>query len=116
MTGYGLFIRNCGNVTITNCSYYHSATCNFTLQLGGGVGISYEVSNTGYTLELSHSNMTKCCSYGFGGGISLGTKSGFGSARLLFSHLVLLQNNASKGGGGLAYPFADGNANFVIAH
>ena len=66
MTGYGLYVLNCDNVIITNCSYYHSALCDSSqYQYGGGVGIVYDThqySNTGYTLELSHSNMTKCCS------------------------------------------------------
>ena len=67
MTGYGLFVLNCDNVIITNCSYYHSTVCNIPRDssqwCGGGVGIVYDTqySNTGYTLELSHSNMTKCC-------------------------------------------------------
>ena len=66
MTGYGLFVHNSDNVLITNCSYYHSALFNFDpfdphyyMQHGGGVGIVYDTqySNTGYTLELSHSNI-----------------------------------------------------------
>ena len=74
MTGYGLaFVHNCDKVIVTNCSYYHSSVCNISDVSGGGVGIVYntQYSNTGYTLELSYSNMTKCCSYGFGGGIDL---------------------------------------------
>ena len=111
MTGYGLFVHNCDNVIITNCSYYHSALCDnsdyqHAYYYGGGVGIVYDTqySNTGYTLELSHSNMTKCCSVlseiGGGGGIFLqvGTsllKSRFGPVRVVLSHLVLSQNSAS---------------------
>ena len=101
MTGYGLFVQNCDNVIITNCSYYHSALCNisdYEYAYGGGVGIVYDTqySNTGYTLELSHSNMTKCCSVlQGGGGISLQAKSRFGSVRLLLSHLVLSHNSVS---------------------
>ena len=107
MTGYGLLIYNSGNVLITNCSFYNSANCNFTLELGGGISIRYgDGSSTGtdYTLELSHSNMTKCCNSDYGGGIYLSIYSGFasGTARLLLSYLVLLQNKASIGGGGLA--------------
>ena len=101
MTGYGLFVHNCDKVIVTNCSYYHSSVCNISDVSGGGVGIVYntQYSNTGYTLELSYSNMTKCCSYGFGGGIDLDIQSKFGSARLLFSHLVLSHNKALYGGG-----------------
>ena len=54
-------------VIVTNCSYYHSTVCNISdSKYGGGVGIVYDTqySNTGYTLELSHSNMTKCCNHG----------------------------------------------------
>ena len=70
MTGYGLFVVNSDNVIITNCSYYHSTLCNIGDSSGGAVGIGYntQYSNTGYTLELSHSNMTKCCNEGGGGG------------------------------------------------
>ena len=103
MTGYGLLVHNCDNVIITNCSYYHSALCNnsdyqHAYYYGGGVGIVYDTqfSNTGYTLELSHSNMTKCCSViQGGGGIYLHAKSRFGSVRVHLSHLVLSQNSAS---------------------
>ena len=45
MTGYGLFVLNCDNVTITNCSYYHSTMCNISDSspiYGGGVGILYD--------------------------------------------------------------------------
>ena len=75
MTGYGLFVHNCGNAKVTNSSYYHSAMCKLHTY-GGGVGIKFETqySNTGYTLELSHSNMTKCCNHKLGGGLYLETK------------------------------------------
>ena len=60
-TGYGIFFRNSDNVKITNCSYYHT---KLSYRGSGGVGIEYnetqQYSNTGYTLELSHSNITKC--------------------------------------------------------
>ena len=107
MTGYGLYVRNCDNVIVTNCSYYHSAVCDITQgssQNGGAVGIVYDTqySNTGYTLELSHSNMTKCCSNVQGGGVSLQTRSGFGSATVVLSNLKLSQNSAKCGGGNLA--------------
>ena len=99
MTGYGLSVHNCDNVIITNCSYYHSALCDtYAIEYGGGVGIVYDTqcSNTGYTLELSHSNITNCCSGALiGGGISLQAQSRFGSVRVLLSHLVLSHNSAS---------------------
>ena len=102
MTGYGLFVHNCDNVSIYNCSYYHSALCDHgssQSQYGGGVGIVYDTqySNTGYTLELSHSNMTNCCSVstGSGGGIFLRAQHKFDSVRVLLSHLVLSQNSAT---------------------
>ena len=60
MTGYGLYVLNCDNVIVTNCSYYHSTVCNISdssNKYGGGVGIVYNIdtqySNTGYTLELT---------------------------------------------------------------
>ena len=101
ITGYGLFVLNCINVLITNCSYYHSnfGPFNPKFLFGGGVGIVYDTqySNTaGYTLELSHSNMTNCSNGGLlvfgGGGISLLAQSRFGSVRVLLSHLVLSYN------------------------
>ena len=119
MTGYGLIIYNSGNVIITNCSFYNSANCNFTLELGGGIGIEYDGgSSTGteYTLELSHSNMTKCCNGIYGGGIYLSIYPGFASstARLLLSHLVLLQNKALIGGGGLATFVYENNGQLIL--
>ena len=121
MTGYGLEVRNCGNVTVSDCSYYHSASCNFTnefLKLGGGLFIQYnELSNMIYTLELSRSNMTKCCSYILGGGIYIKTESRFGRIRLLFSDLILLNNNGLEGGGGLGvFMRGEGNVTFDIDH
>ena len=105
MTGYGLFVHNCDNVIINNCSYYHSTFCfsdfskyGYPDAYGGGVGIVYDTqySNTGYTLELSHSNMTYCCSVlQGGGGISLQAKSRFDSVRVLLSHMVLSHNTVS---------------------
>ena len=104
MTGYGLFVYNCDSVTVTNCSYYHSAFCKqHHSSIGSGVGITYngltQYRTAEYTLELSHSNMTKCCNHQYGGGIWLKTYSQFGSATVLFSHLVLSHNKASRGGG-----------------
>ena len=121
MTGYGLEVRNCGNVTVSDCSYYHSASCNFTnefLELGGGLFIQYnELSNMIYTLELSHSNMTKCCSYNIGGGIHIKTESRFGRIRLLFSDLILLNNYGFDSGGGLGVCMrGEGNVTFDIDH
>ena len=104
MTGYGLLVVNCNYAAITNCSYYHSVMCSvYGYSFGGGVGIVYygttQYSNTSYTLELSYSNMTKCCNYKYGGGLHLETWQGFGSANVLFSHLVFLYNRATMGGG-----------------
>ena len=126
MTGNGLFVLNCENVTVTNCSYYHSVFCDINSQIcnssenGGGVGIMYnghtQYSNTGYTLELSHSNMTKCCNYQNGGGILLKTCSQFGSATVLFSYLVLSHNNASRGGGLAAELYGHDNVTLKISN
>ena len=116
MTGYGLYVLNCDNVIVTNCSYYHSTLCDMSefaqYFCGGAVGIVYntQYSNTGYTLELSHSNMTKCCNninftrIGGGGGVYVysQTKSGFDSATVVLSHLILSQNSAKFNGGNLA--------------
>ena len=105
MMGSGLLANNCDNIIITNCSYYYSASCNFSdpydYAYGGGVSIVYDTqlhSNTGYSLELSHSNMTNCCTLAYGGGIFLEIKS---SIRVLhvFSHLVLSHNSGGLAGG-----------------
>ena len=104
MTGRGLFVHNSDNVIITNCSYYHS---NSSMSYGG-VGIDYDkwhYNNTGYTLELSYSNITKCGgSTGFeteiiyGGGVYLMAESDFDSATVILSYLRLSYNRADYGG------------------
>ena len=105
MSGYGLLVVSCNQVMITLCSFYHSVHCASPTQyhhllVGGGIGIVYnQDSNTDYTLELTHSNMTECCSSQSGGGIHLVIKEQIGSAKLLFSHLVLLNNTARHGAG-----------------
>ena len=122
MTGYGIFVHNCGNAIITNCSYYHSRF-NIThtpFEVGGGVGIRYRRfanSSTSYTLKLSHSNMTKCCNqYIGGGGIFLQTKAEVGLPRLLFSHLVMTKNRGRFGGGLFANLNGDGRVTIVISN
>ena len=119
MTGYGLYVLNCYNVIVTNCSYYHSTVCNNSSSFGGGVGIVYntQYSNTGYTLELSHSNMTKCCSIG-GGGVYLEVlvlQPGFHS-KLLFNHLKLSHNKAVYGGGIIAILVGSGNVTLIVSN
>ena len=133
MTGYGLFVVNSDNVIITNCSYYHSTLCNIGDSSGdssgGAVGIEYytHYSNTGYTLELSHSNMTKCCNTYFrdggieeeggGGGLILVTSGQeFVKANVLFNHLKLSHNNAMWGGGLGADLHGTGNVTLVISN
>ena len=126
MTGNGLFVLNCENVTVTNCSYYHSVFCDRNSQIlnssenGGAVGIMYnrytQYSNTGYTLELSHSNMTKCCNHQNGGGIWLKTYSQFDSVTVLFSYLVLSHNKARQGGGLAVELHGHGNVTLKISN
>ena len=107
MSGYGLLVVSCNQVMITLCSFYRSVKCASPIQhhqllIGGGIGIRYTStrdSNTDYTLELTYSNMTECCSSQSGGGIHLVIKEQIGSANLLFSHLVLLNNTAWYGAG-----------------
>ena len=122
MTGYGLYIYNCNNVIVTNCSYYQSALCNISdsskNHSAGGVGIVYKTqySNTGYTLELSHSNMTKCCNYYAGGGLNLDILLEFGQVKVLFNHLEYSHNKADLGGGGLAAVLkGNGDVTLVIS-
>ena len=121
MTGYGLFAHNCENVKVSHCSYYHSALCNISdisnNRHGGGVGIMYEgTHHASYTLELSHSNMTKCCNNGpdGGGGIYLRSHESFRSATVLFSYLVFSHNKASHGGGLTVSMFGSKNVLFAI--
>ena len=103
MTGYGLFVHNCRNAIVTNSSYYHSAVCNLTEQYAKtGVGIVYGPEYSIYfmnnILELSYSNITKCCSSmqetAIGGGIYVNAAS----ANIFFSNLVLSYNKAPNGG------------------
>ena len=101
MTGYGLYVRNCDNALITNCSYYHSIFCDSDGR--GSVGILFEgtaqYSFIRYQLELSHSNMTRCCSRFKGGGVHMQI---FGQATVILSHLVVFNNSAKQGGSGIA--------------
>ena len=120
MTGFGLFVLNSDNVKIANCSYYHSTVCNIGDSSGGAVGIEYDTqySNTGYTLELSHSNMTKCCNEEGGGGLFLATSGQeFVKANVLFNHLKLSHNKAIFSGGGLAASLlGNGDVTLVISN
>ena len=119
MSGYGLLVISCNQVMITLCSFYHSVHCASPMQyhhlsIGGGIGIVYnQDSNTDYTLELSHSNMTECCNSKSGGGIYLNIKKQIGSAKLLFSHLVLLHNTA-RYGAGMALALSHSNENISV--
>ena len=100
ITGYGLYVYNCDNVLITNCSYYRSVVLCFIYGCKcGGVGIEYN-ANTSYTLVLSHSNITKCCNNYNGraaaGGISLSSQQAPALLiQVVFSHLVISKNNGS---------------------
>ena len=73
-----------------------------------------QYSNTGYTLELSHSNMTKCCNND--GSLYLRTSQEFGQAKVLFNHLKLSHNKADSGGGILADLQGNGNVALVISN
>ena len=120
MTGFGLFVHNCDNVIITNCSYYHSALCDISNPgHGGGVGIVYDTqySNTGYTLELSHSNLTNCCSIlRNGGGISLEATSSSVHVTVLLSHLVFSHNKVPTCGAGLGAFMNNGSVSLTISN
>ena len=75
-----------------------------------------QYSNTGYTLELSHSNMTKCCQNDYNGGsLYLKTFQDFGQAKVLFNHLKLFHNKAEPGGGISADLQGNGNVTLVIS-
>ena len=97
MTGYGLHVCYCDNASITNCSYFRSILCD--PDGSGAVGILFEGSAQHPVLELSHSNMTRCCSFFEGGGVQIQI---FGRATVILSHLVVFNNSAKQGGGGIA--------------
>ena len=123
MTGYGLYVYNCNNVIITNCSYYHSALCDLSVldhnynSYSGGVYIAFhdtQYSNT--TLELTHSNMTKCCSVNYGGGLIMDSAHG-GQLKISFNNLKFSYNKAVHEGGGIsAYFNGNGNVTLVISN
>ena len=63
MTGYGLYVLNCDNVIVTNCSYYHSTVCDFNNNSShhyGGVGI---VHGTQYSVLPSVLATLQCGSW-----------------------------------------------------
>ena len=106
MSGYGLLASDCKTIKVTNSSFYHSVIC--AKFFGGGAGI---VSNgdyfhncvPNYTMELSFSNFTKCCSSQSGGGINLITA--FRSnvpVKIAFRHLIVPHNRAKTNGGCLS--------------
>ena len=126
MTGYGLYVRNCNNAIITNCSYYHSASCDLRRSLqnqyGGGVAIYY-LKLTQYidtTVELSYSNMTKCCGLA-GGGLTLYSIFG-GQLKISLNNLKFTYSNSAAqlgngGGGGMAAHFSgSGNGALVVSN
>ena len=115
MTGNGLYVINCNNVRITNCSYYHSALCGKVYHYGSGIFIDYDTrythSNT--KLELSHSNMTKCCGV-FGGGLALQSLQR-GQVKIYFTNLKFSYNKAAQQGGGMtASLLGSGNVTVVV--
>ena len=119
ITGYGLLVFNCDNVIITNCSYYHSALCDFIgsshYQYGGGVGIDYDTQYSNTTLELSHSNMTNCCGID-GGGLTMQSKIG-GQLKISFNNLKFSFIKAAGQGGGIsAYFYGSGNVTLVVSN
>ena len=103
MSGYGLIVKDCDQVTVTNCSYYHSVVCltDFYSHSGGGVLISYDLhSQDNYSLEIIDSNMTQCCSSLYGGGIELLTSATSSvPVNIVLCNLVFLHNRAGRGGG-----------------
>ena len=121
MTGYGLFVLNSDFVTVTSCSFYHSAVCNITLEAspeyGGGMSILYtgsrprRSSSLRLHVSVQNSNMTKCCSYR-GGGLYMQATVGF--VRVVLNYLVFSHNKAKQGGGFAADLSGSGHANYVL--
>ena len=114
MTGYGLSVLDSNNVIITNCSYYHSALCGVNnSNFSGGVGIWYDPRYSNTTLELSHSNMTKCCSI-HGGGLTM-YSSHRGLLKISFDNLKFC-NGTGRSGGISANLFGSGNVTLVVSN
>ena len=103
MMGCGLTIYSCNNpIVITNCSFYNSTALNVSQDPHNSNAIVFAYdgpfsSHGNYQLDLSYSNITKCRTNGYGGGI--GFNAFGGSFKLFFEHLVLSQNTAAVGGG-----------------
>ena len=105
MMGCGLSIHLCKNpIVITNCSFYNSIALNISQDDWehhySAIDFSYRgpsSSEGNYQLDLSYSNITKCRTNDYGGGI--GFNAFDGSFKLFFEHLVLSQNTAARGGG-----------------
>ena len=100
ITGYGFMTRNCKSVQITNCSFYHSVACALS---GGGAVISYarylnkNVAN--YTMDLSYSNFTECCSLQQGGSILLVTYPHSNvPVKIMFYNVIVSRSKAKIGG------------------
>ena len=120
MTGYGLLILNSDFVTVTNCSYYHSALCNITHddspEYGSGIGIlytgSYPHGSSSLRLHtlVGNSNMTECCNHK-GGGVYMQTAMGF--VRVVLNYLVFSHNKAKQGGGFAADLYGNGHKNYL---
>ena len=104
MMGCGLSIHGCKNpIVITNCSFYNSTALNISQDryyryYSSVIVFAYdEPFDEGNYQLLSYSNITKCHTNGYGGGI--GFNAFHGSFKLFFEHLVLSQNTATRGGG-----------------
>ena len=104
MMGCGLRIHLCKNpIVITNCSFYNSTALNASQDHNYYRSVIVVVYDGRFSLEgiyqlkLSYSNITKCRTNGYGGGI--GFNAVLGSFELFFEHLVLSQNTAAVRGG-----------------
>ena len=102
MMGCGLRIYLCNNpIVITNCSFYNSTALNISREhrYSSVIVFVYDEPHDfeGSNLVLSYSNITKCCTNGYGGGIGFNAFNG--SFEVFFEHLVLSQNTAAEGGG-----------------
>ena len=97
MMGCGLSIYGCKSpIVITNCSFYNK-TLYTSQDPSSAIVFAQYRSEGNYQLNLSYSNITKCRTNGYGGGIWFKTFSG--SFKLFFEHLVLSQNTAAVCGG-----------------